>query len=61
MNAIYLALCLMLVLAGTVVAYDGYDDYYYDDYYYDDYGTGCCCGPVFALVGVGAFALSRRN
>jgi len=49
----------MLVLAGTVMAYTGYDDdYYYDDYYYDDYG--CCCGPVFALVAVGAFALRRH-
>ena len=60
MKAMYLALCLMLVLAGTVMAYDSYDDeYYYDEYYYDDYG--CCCGPVFALVGAGAFALSRRH
>jgi len=61
MKAMYLALCLMLVLAGTVMAYTGYDDdYYYDDYSYgDDYG--CCCGPVFALVAVGAFALSRRH
>jgi len=59
MKAMYLALCLMLVLAGTVMAYTGYDDeYYYDDYYYD---SGCCCGPVFALVAVGAFALSRRH
>lgn len=60
MKTMYLAICLMLVLAGTVMAYSGYDDeYYYDDYYYDD--TGCCCGPVFALVAVGAFALSRRH
>ncbi|MCP4647485.1 MAG: hypothetical protein GY852_07100 [bacterium] len=59
MKAMYLALCLILVLAGTVMAYSGYDDdYYSDDYYYDDYG--CCCGPVFALVAVGAFALRRH-
>ena len=53
----------MLVLAGAVAAYSYYDDYYYDDYYYDDpyYNSGCCCGPMFALVGVGAFALSKRQ
>ncbi|MFP3950399.1 MAG: hypothetical protein ACLFUZ_04915 [Candidatus Micrarchaeia archaeon] len=65
MKAIYLALCLMLVFAGTVMATSGWDDDYYyddysDDYYYDDYGT-CCCGPAFALVAAGAFALNRKN
>ncbi len=63
MKAIYLALCLMLVLAGTVMAYNSYDDEYYydDDYYYDDYGYGCCCAPMFALLAVGAFAIQRRQ
>ena len=64
MKAIYLALCLMLVFAGTVMASNGYDDYYYDDeYYYDDYygDAYCCCGPVFALLAVGAFAFHGRR
>ncbi len=69
MKAVYLALCLMLVLAGTVMATwdDGYDDYGYGDeddgdhIYYEDYGgAGCCCAPVFALLAVGAFAFRRQ-
>ena len=68
MKAIYLPLCLMLILAGTLAANSGYDGYYDDDYYYEDYdyyyddygGYGCCCAPVFALLAIGAFAFQRQ-
>jgi len=60
MKAIYLVLCLMVVLAGTAMANSGYDDGY-DDYYYGDGYYGCCCAPVFALVAVGAFAIHKRH
>jgi len=66
MKAILFALCFLLVLAGTAMAYD---DYYYDDsgYYdsgYGDYGYGgssCCCGTGLALFSVAAFAMYGRN
>jgi hypothetical protein len=62
MKAIYLALCLMALLAGTAMASSGWDDdYYSDDYYYDDGYYSCCCAPVFALIAVGAFALNRSR
>jgi hypothetical protein len=63
MKAIYLALCLLLVLAGTALAYTGYDDYSYDDSSYYDTGdySSCCCGPVFVLLAAGAFALHGRR
>ncbi|MFA5412459.1 MAG: hypothetical protein WC350_03900 [Candidatus Micrarchaeia archaeon] len=50
-NALFLVLLVSLALfAGTAWAQSDYG--YEDDYYYDSgYSSGCCCGPVFALVG----------
>lgn len=63
MKAMLFALCLLLVLAGTAMASNGYyDDYGYYDSGYGDYGSGsCCCGTGLALFSVAAFALYKRN
>ena len=69
MKAAILAICIMLVLAGTVMAQeewnDGYDswgeEYGYGDAHYGDYGYGCCCAPIFVLLAAGAFAFQRRQ
>jgi cytochrome bd-type quinol oxidase subunit 2 len=52
MKALFAVLLVSLALfAGA--AWAQYDDSGYgDDYYYDTgYSSGCCCVPMFALVG----------
>jgi hypothetical protein len=65
MKAMLFALCFLLVLAGTAVATNGYDDSgYYDSGSGYDYGTGsssCCCGTGLALFSVAAFAMYKRD
>ena len=65
MKTVYLALTLILLLSGVVMASynDGYDswedDYYYEDDYYG--GSACCCAPMFALAAVGAVAFYKKE
>ena len=59
-NALLMVLLVSLALfAGTVSAYDdsGWDSGY-SDYPYSS--SGCCCGPMFALVG-GAAAFTYAH
>jgi len=65
MKAVYLALTLILLLSGVVMASynDGYDDWEDDYYYGDDYygGSACCCAPMFALAAVGTVAFYKKQ